>query len=274
MSSMVEAGTGRGVPASAAARPARPGALSSTLTFAWRAVQKVRRDPTQILEALGVPVMFTLVFGFLFGGALAGSTSSYMQFYIPGIVVFTGIMISMRIGAVVNLDNSREVTDRFRALAIWRPAAIVGTLLGNNVLYVVGCAVAVAVGLAVGFRPDGGVLGVLATILITLVFVFSFSWVYVVFGLALKSPTAALSACQAIVFPVSFVSNFFVPQETLPGWLQAVVGLNPFALTVTAARGLAHGTATAGEVGAALAGCAALVAVFAPLSMFLYRRRA
>lgn len=254
-------------------KPARPGPLSAIITFTWRAVRKIRHDPEPLIEALGVPIMFTLVFGYLLGGALAGSPGEYMQSYVPGIVVFTGIMISMRVSATVNADNAKAVSDRFRSLSIWRPVPLVGTLLGNNVLYLVGCVAAVLVGLLVGFSPEGGLVGVVLAILLALVFTFSFSWVYVVLGLAMKSPASALSTCQIIVFPVLFVSNFFVGQETLPGWLRAIVDVNPFALTVTAARGLAHGTVTASQLGWALVGCAALVAVFGPLSGYLYRTK-
>ena len=252
---------------------ARPGPLSAILTFAWRAVRKIRHDPEPVIEAVGVPIMFTLVFGFLLGGALAGSTGEYMQSYVPGIIVFTGLMISMRISATVNADNATEVTDRVRSLSIWRPAPLVGTLLGNNLLYLIGFVVATLVGLLVGFSPQGGLVGVVLTILLALVFTFSFSWVYIVLGLAMKSPASALSTCQLVVFPVLFVSNIFVDQDTLPGWLRAIVDINPFTLAVTAARGLSQGTATAGQVGWALVGCGVLIAVFGPLAAYLYRTK-
>jgi len=248
----------------------RPGALSASLTFGWRALLKLKHDPQQVFDALMFPIMFTLMFTYLFGGALAGSTHEYLQFFLPGVFVFTVVMLTMYTGVGLNMDVSQGVFNRFRSLAIWRPAVLVGSLLGDAVRYTLAAAVVVGLGLALGFRPSGGVAGVVMSLVLVLVFAFSLSWVFTALGLVVKSPAAVQGVSMPLLFPFVFASNLFVDPNTMPGWLQAVVDVNPFSLTVSAVRDLMDGTVPAGQIGWVLVACAAIVAVFAPLTMRLY----
>jgi daunorubicin/doxorubicin transport system permease protein len=128
----------------------------------------------------------------------------------------------------------------------------------------------VTLGVVLGFRPDGGVVGVPLSLALILVFAFSLSWVFTVLGLLLRTPTAVMGLSMPLLFPFVFASNLFVDPDTMPGWLQAVVDVNPFSRTVTAVRAVMDGTVTAGQIGWVLLACAAFVAVFAPLTMRLY----
>lgn len=255
------------------ARPSPPGPVTASLTFAWRGFLKVKAIPEQLADVILIPILFTLVFTYLFGGALAGSTSQYLRFLLPGTLVMTVVLLTVYTGVGLNTDVATGAFDRFRSLPIWRPAPIVGALIGDVVRYLLASALVIGLGLVMGFRPDGGAVGVLATVALILLFAFSLSWVWTALALVVRTPHAVNVGGLVFLFPLTFTSNVFVDPRTMPGWLQAFIGLNPVAHLVTAARGLTHGTASAGEVGWVLVACAVLVAVFAPLTTWLYRRK-
>lgn len=254
-------------------RPGRPGRVSASLTFWWRALLKIKHIPEQLFDVTAFPVLFLLMFTYLFGGALAGSTSAYLQQVLPGILVMTVAMITMYTGLTLNRDIQRGVHDRFRSLPIWRPATLVGPLLADGVRYSLASAVMLSLGLALGFRPDAGAAGVLTAVGLLLVFAFSLSWVWTSLGLVMRSENALMGVSMMLLFPLTFLSNIFVPPETMPAWLEAFVGVNPITFLVTAARGLMHGEPVSGDVAVVLAVSAGLVAVFGPVTMRLYRRR-
>jgi daunorubicin/doxorubicin transport system permease protein len=252
-------------------RPARASALSASLAFGWRALLKLRHVPEQLIDVIGIPVIFTLMFTYLFGGALAGSTSEYLRFLLPGSMVMAVVLVTTYSGVTLNTDISKGVFDRFRALPIWRPAPIVGALLGDVGRYLVGSTIVIALGLALGFRPDGGATGVLAAVGLVLAFAFGLSWLWTTLGLVLRSPSAVSSVSLVILFPLTLASNVFADPQTMPGWLQAFIDVNPISHVVTAVRGLMAGSVTAGQIGWVLVASAVLTAVFAPLTMHLYR---
>ncbi|MGH3108360.1 MAG: ABC transporter permease [Rubrobacter sp.] len=258
---------------SSRARPPRPNALSASLTFGWRALLKIKHVPEQLFDVTAFPIMFTLMFTYLFGGALAGSTGEYLQFLLPGILVQTVVFITMYTGMGLNTDISKGVFDRFRSLPIWRPATLVGALLGDAARYAMASAMVIVLGLVLGFRPAGGAVGVLLSVALVLVFSFGLSWIWTALGLILRTPNSVMMASFLILFPLTFASNIFVDPETMPAWLQAIVGANPITHLVTAVRGLMHGTVTAGAIGWVLLASGALVAAFAPLTMYLYRNK-
>jgi ABC-2 type transport system permease protein len=171
------------------------------------------------------------------------------------------------------LPRRGRVFDRFRSLPIWRPAPIVGALLGDVGRYLLASALVIALGLTLGFRPDGGVPGVGATVGLVLVFAFALSWVWTTLGLVLRAPSAVNNLSLLVPFPLTLASNIFVDPLTMPGWLQAFIDVNPVSHLVTASRALMAGTATLGQVGWVLAASAALAAVFAPLTTHLYRNQ-
>jgi ABC-2 type transport system permease protein len=253
-------------------RPAHPSALAASLSFAWRAMLKIKHVPMQLFDVTAFPIMFVLLYTYLFGGALAGSPGEYLQQLLPGILVMTLAWITMYTGQGLNTDIAKGVFDRFRSLPIWRPAVLVGMLLADTVRYLVAAVVIVSLGLALGFRPGGGPFGVVAAVALLLVFAFSLSWVWTAVGLKMPTPEAVMQMSMTVLFPVTFASNVFVDPQTMPGWVQVFVNNNPITHLATAARGLMHGSIETVEVAWVLGWSAALVAVFAPLTMRLYNK--
>jgi ABC-2 type transport system permease protein len=254
-------------------RPTPPSPWSAVHTFAWRGFLKVKHVPEQLADVILIPVLFTLVFTYLFGGALAGSTSEYLQFLLPGTLVMAVVLLTVYTGVGVNTDVSTGAFDRFRSLPIWRPAPIVGALVGDVFRNLLASALVIALGLLMGFRPEGGAIGVISAIGLILLFAFSLSWVWTALALVVRTPNAVNVGGLVVLFPLTFGSNVFVDPSTMSGWLQTAIDLNPIAHLVTAARGLTHGTTVTGEVTWVLVTCAALVAVFAPLTTWLYQRK-
>lgn len=223
-------------------RPARPNALSTSMSFGWRALLKIKHVPEQLFDVTMFPIMFTLMFTFLFGGALAGSTGAYVQFLIPGILVQTVVMITMYTGLTLNKDIEKGVFDRFRSLPIWRPSPLVGALFGDIVRYTIASVIVLILGLILGFRPAGGVVGVVLSVLLLLLFSFSLSWVWTMFAMLLRTEQAVMGVSMFILFPLTFASNIFVDPSTMPGWLQAFVEVNPISHLVTTLRALCEGS--------------------------------
>ncbi|GHB24515.1 transport permease protein [Streptomyces viridiviolaceus] len=254
-------------------RPPRPSSLSTSLTFGWRAVLKIKHVPEQLFDVTAFPIMNLLMFTYLFGGALAGSPSDYIQFVLPGILVMSVVMITMYTGVSVNIDIEKGVFDRFRSLPIWRPSAMVGYLLGDALRYTIASVVMLVVGLVLGYRPDGGFTGVVAGIALLLVFSFAFSWVWTMFGLMLRTEKSVMSVSMLVIFPLTFLSNVFVDPKTMPGWLQAFVNNSPITHLASAVRELMAGHWPADEIGWTLGWAALFLVVFGPVTMRLYNRK-
>ena len=253
-------------------RPAVPGPLSATLTFGWRALLKIKHVPQQLLDVTAFPIMFTLLFTFLFGGALAGSTSKYAQFAIPGILVQTVAFITMYTGVALNTDISKGIFDRFRSLPIWRQSVLTGALFADLARYTFAAMVVFVLGVALGFRPDN-IVGVLLAFALLLVFALSLTTIWIIFGLTLRTPESVMQTSIMILFPLVFTTNIWVSESTMPGWLQAVVKVNPVTRVVIAVRELMGGSVVAADIGWALLSCGVIVALFAPITMYLYNKK-
>ena len=253
-------------------RPPRANALSTALTFGWRGMLKVKHVPEQLLDVTITPVMFVLMFTYLFGGAIAGSTGEYLDYILPGILVMSVLFTTVYSGVALNTDLTKGVVDRFRSLPIWRPAPLVGSLLGDSVRYVIAGTVIIVLGVILGYRPGAGVLGAVAALGLVVVFAFGLSWVFTTLGLLMRSPNAVMNAGFMGIFPITFLSNVFVDPNTLPPILEAFVNINPISTLATASRGLMEGNVDAGDIVIVLAVAAALTVVFAPLTTRLYRR--
>ncbi|MEU7035569.1 ABC transporter permease [Streptomyces sp. NPDC046237] len=254
-------------------RPPRPSALSASMTFGWRAMLKIKHVPEQLFDVTAFPIMMVLMFTYLFGGALAGSVSEYIQFLLPGILVLSVVMITMYTGMSVNTDIEKGVFDRFRTLPIWRPAPMVGYLLGDVVRYVIASAVMLTVGMIIGYRPAGGVVGVLLGVALLLVFSFAFSWIWTMFGLLLRTEKAVTGVSMMVIFPLTFLSSVFVLPMTMPGWLQAFVNNNPVTHLADAVRDLMAGNWPAADIAWSLGWSALFVVVFGAVTMRLYNRK-
>jgi ABC-2 type transport system permease protein len=255
-------------------RPPRASALSACLTFGWRGMLKVKHVPEQLLDVTITPVMFVLMFTYLFGGAIAGSTGEYLQYILPGVLVMSVLFTTVYSGISLNTDLTKGVVDRFRSLPIWSPSPLLGALLGDSVRYLVAGTVILALGVALGFRPEAGYDAMLLALLLVVVFAFGLSWVFTTVGLLMRSPNAVMNAGFMAIFPLTFLSNVFVDPETLPSGLKAFVDANPISHLVSASRGLMEGNASGGDIAVVLITAAALTAIFLPLTTRLYRSRA
>lgn len=254
-------------------KPVPANAFSASMSFTWRALLKIKHVPEQLFDVTLFPIMFTLLFTYLFGGALAGSTQEYLQFLLPGILVQTVLLITMYTGMTLSTDITKGVFDRFRSLPIWAPALLVGALLADAVRYALASLIVIVLGVILGFRPPGGAVGVVLSVLLLLVFCFGLSWIWAMFGLVLRTPTAVQGWSIMLLFPLTFASNIFVDPKTMPSWLESFVEVNPVTQLVSAVRGLMAGQADGGDITAVLLMSLALTAIFGPITMHLYRTR-
>jgi ABC-2 type transport system permease protein len=258
---------------STVSRPPRASAWSAAITFGWRGMLKVKHVPEQLLDVTITPVMFVVMFTYLFGGAIAGSTGEYLQYILPGILVMSVLFTTVYSGVALNTDLTKGVVDRFRSLPIARAAPLVGSVVGDTVLYLVAGTVIIVLGVILGYRPDAGVPGVLGAMALTIVFAFGLSWVFTTLGLLLRSPNAVMNAGFMGIFPLTFLSNVFVEPSTLPSALEWFVSVNPISILADASRGLMEGGAQGSDIAISLAVAAALTLIFAPLTTRLYRSR-
>ncbi|PZG24368.1 ABC transporter [Micromonospora craterilacus] len=256
-----------------AQRPPAPGPLFACRTFAWRTLIKLKYVQDHLGTAVVFPVILTLVFTYLLGGAIAGSPREYLQFFLPGVIVLSLVASSMMSALTLNRDIATGMFDRVRSTPIWQPAVLVGTMGGDVLRYALTSVVPLALGLLLGFRPDGGFSGVLLALLYLQLFTFSVSWLWMFFAVLIPQPTAAAGIVNLLQFILLFGSNILAPQQTMPGWLEAVVKLNPVTHAATTTRGLMHGDLASGDLGAGLLACAVLVVLFAPPTVLLYSRK-
>ncbi|MEX2179253.1 MAG: ABC transporter permease [Gemmatimonadaceae bacterium] len=253
-------------------RPSAATGLSASITLGWRALLKIKHVPFQLFDVTAFPLMMTLMFTFLFGGALAGSPREYIQFLLPGILVQTIVFITVYTGVGLNTDISKGLYDRFRSLPIWQPAPIFGALLGDVMRYGIAALMVITLGLILGFRPAGGVIGVLLAVALILLFAFSVSWIWIIVSMLVKTPESVMTTSALLLFPLTFASNIFVDPATMPRWLETAVGFNPVTHLTTASRGLMHGTVELASVVWVLVASAMTVAVFAPIALRMYYR--
>lgn len=263
--------------------PQRPGAVSASLTYGWRALLKIKHVPEQLFDVTIFPIMMTVMMTYVFGGSIGAAVSgqeaggdavgAYVQWLIPGIFAQTLVMITMYTGLTLNRDISKGVFDRFRSLPVWRPAQLVGALLGDQVRYTLAGVIILVVGFIMGFRPAGGLPGVLAAFLMLLVFSFCLSWVWTTVALLMRTEQAAMGVSMFIMMPLTFVSNIFAPTESMPGPVRAFAEVNPVSTLVGCIREFMDGVYDIGSITAVLIYCAVLVVIFGPISMFVYNRK-
>jgi len=252
--------------------PKPPSTFSNALVFGWRAVLKFRHVPEQLFDLVMTPLMFTLLFTFVFGGALAGSPREYLQFFLPGILVQTVVFNSVYSGMGLSTDLSKGLFERFRSLPIWSLAPFAGLMAGDVLRHVIAGSIILGIGLILGYRPEAGVTGVVASFLLLIAVGFGTGWIFIVLGLLIRTPMTVMTIGFTFIFPLVFASNIMVRPETMPDWLRVFVENNPVSHTTTALRGLMAGTATAGEVGLALVAPVLLTVLLSPVVLWLYRR--
>lgn len=259
----------------AAALSARPGvgeAWNQTMGFASRALKKMRRQPEQFADVAIQPILFTLMFGFIFGGAISGDVAGYLPIMVPGILAMTCLTASMATGVQLREDMDTGVFDRFKTLPVARIAPLAGPMVADLLRYGIAATLTFLAGIVMGYRPEGGVGGVLAAIVLVVITGWSLSWTFAYVGTIVRSAQGVQGISMMILFPLTFLSNAFVPVETLPNWLQWFVNINPISHVVSGVRDLANTGTFTGEVGWALLGCAIVIGIFAPLAVKSYQR--
>ncbi|MCL2581739.1 MAG: ABC transporter permease [Streptosporangiales bacterium] len=246
--------------------------ISQTLLMAWRSLKKMRRNPEQFFDVTIQPLLFTAMFAYVFGGAISGHVQAYLPLMIPGIVAQTVLTTSMATGVQLREDMEKGVFDRFKSLPMARIAALAGPMVADFVRYLIAGGLTFVTGVLIGYRPGGGVLGVLGAILLAIITGWSLAWIFTFFGTVASNARMVQGLSMMILFPLTFLSNAFVAVTTMPGWLQAFVKVNPVSFLVSAARDLANNGAVTAEVGWTLVACLVVIVIFAPLSVWGYRR--
>src|SRR3954470_6899489 len=274
MTTLAPAGTGRPMPLADTGTPRTSSLLRQARVLARRSLIKTWRTPEALVDVTLQPIIFLALFTYVFGGAIAGgSQQQYLQFLLPGLLGQTIAMASVSLGQNLNADIEKGVFDRFRSLPISRAAPLVGAVLADLVRYVILFVVMISVGTLMGFQATS-LGGVLAALALSISFALCFGWISVYVGMKVRTPGAVQGIMFLLIFPLAFGSNVFVSTQTMPGWLQAFVHVNPISHLVGAVRGLMTGGPVAGDLAWTFVWMAVLLVVFAPLAVRAYRKRA
>lgn len=261
------------IPRVLAPRPSVQDVISQTLAMAWRSLLKMRRNPEQFFDVTLQPLLFTAMFTYIFGGAVAGGTAEYLPIIIPGILAQTTLTACMATGIQLREDMDKGVFDRFKSLPIARIAPLAGPALADLLRYSIAATLTIVVGIAMGYRPGGGAGGVIAAWFLVVFAGWSLAWVFTWLGTIARSAQAVQGISMMIMFPLTFLSNAFVPTQTMPGWLQTFVEINPVTQVIQAVRDLMNDGAFTAHVGWAVLGCSVITAIFAPLAVRSYSRK-
>lgn len=247
--------------------------VQHSLTMAYRGLLKIRRTPEQLFDVTLQPIIFTLMFTYIFGGAISGNVQNYLPVIIPGILVQTVITTSIVTGVQLREDMDKGVFDRFKSLPIARIAPLAGALLADTIRYTIATVLTFTMGYIMGYRPDGGLGHVAIAGLLVIVCSWAISWIFAFFGVISRTASSVQGISMIVLFPLTFLSNAFVPADTMPNWLQWFVKLNPISHLVTAVRNLTNAGTMGWDLTISLIGAALIVAVFAPITVRAYMRR-
>jgi ABC-2 type transport system permease protein len=251
--------------------------VSNSLVMAYRGLVKFRRTPEQFFDVTLQPILFTVMFTFLFGGAVTGThgdVAGYLPTIIPGVLAQTVITSSVVTGVQLREDMDKGVFDRFRSLPIARIAPLAGALTADTLRYAIATIITFATGVAIGWRPAGGFLGLVLAGLLIVAVAWAISWIFAFLGVIARTASSVQGISFMVLFPLTFLSNAYVPTDTLPGWLHAFTEVNPVSHVVTAMRNIVAAQPVGVDVWWTLLGAAALVVVFAPLTVRAYMRKA
>lgn len=256
--------------------PRRPGIRASvrqSLTMAYRGLLKIKRTPEQLFDVTLQPILFTLMFTYIFGGAISGDVQSYLPVIIPGILVQTVITTSIVTGVQLREDMDKGVFERFKSLPIARIAPLAGALLADTVRYTLATVLTFTMGYLMGYRPEGGLGYVAAASLLVIASSWAVSWIFAFCGVTARSASSVQGISMIVLFPLTFLSNAFVPVDTMPGWLKWLADVNPVSHLISAVRELTNSGTIGGNFVYSVIGAVVLVAVFAPLTVRAYMRR-
>ena len=273
------------IPSPAGPRPARPGPeprkrisggqlVANALTLAWRNIAQLKHSPEKLLDVTLMPIVFLLLFLYVFGGAVAGNTHAYLESLLPGLVAQMAMFATMGLGTALSEDIHKGVFDRFRSLPIGRSSPLIGAVLGDTARFLTVIVVLTGFGSALGFRFHTNVLAVLAAFGLAYLFYLAVCWISVLIGMIAPSPETVQGIAFIFIMPLVFGSSILVPNtSTFPGWLQAWVKVNPVTHLADAVRGLTVGGPTSAHVLYTLAWAAGIVLVTFPLALRMYSRR-
>jgi ABC-2 type transport system permease protein len=247
--------------------------ISNTLTMAWRALLKLKHTPEQLVDVLIQPILFTLLFAFIFGGAIAGDMATYLPILIPGILVQSIIMGAVTTGVQMREDMDKGVSNRFKVLPIARVSHLAGALITDIIRYGIIAIITFIMGFIIGWRPEGGVLGLVGGGLLTIFCAWCMSWIFALIGLFVKHAGSVQGFSMCVLFPLTFLSNAFIPVNTLPSYLQGFANVNPVSHIVTAVRELASTGTISADFWWAILGGLIIVAIFAPVTVWAYKRK-
>ncbi|MFL6125916.1 ABC transporter permease [Actinophytocola sp.] len=247
--------------------------LRQSASLSWRTLVQIKHNPMELIDFSLQPIMFLLLFTYVFGGAIAGSTGDYLTFALPGLIVQNALFGTLNTGVGMCNDLTKGVFDRLRALPIARWAPLTGRIVADIVKQAWAMALLLGLGAIMGFRVGTSVAAVLGAFGVLLAVVLAFSWVSVLVGVLVREPERVMVFGFAVMFPLTFVSNVFVPANTMPGWLRSFVDVNPVTIVANAIRGLLVEGPVATPVLQALAWAAGFLAVFGPLAVHAFRKR-
>lgn len=248
--------------------------FSDAMLMTWRNLVPYARTPYLLFFAIVQPIMFTLLFAFVFGGTIGNDTpnGNYVDFLLPGIIVQTVIFSSMYTGINIAEDVQRGVMDRFRALPMSRGTVLAARTMSDSVRNIVSVVLMALVGFAIGYRFYGGPLALAAAFGITILIGLAFCWIAALIGLVVKDTQTAELAGFTWVFPLVFASSVFVPVESMPGWLEAFASVTPITHAADAARAYSLNTPPGDAPLLTILWCVAIIAAFATLSVLRFRR--
>jgi ABC transporter DrrB family efflux protein len=251
----------------------RADVVRNTLTIARRNLLHIKATPEQLVEMSIQPLMFLILFVYVFGGAIAGSSRAYLQFALPGILVQSVAFLPFTTAIALNVDFQRGVIDRFRSLPIARSSVIGGRILADGARIAWSILIITGVSVLLGFRFQGGAAGAVGAFLLVTAFGLTMCWPMAFIGITSRTTESVNTLGFMIILPLTFASSAFVPTSTMPGWLETFANVNPVTQVIDAARGLMLGGPVAVPLLKSVVWMAAIVAVFAPLAIARYRRR-
>ncbi|MFF2543357.1 ABC transporter permease [Kitasatospora sp. NPDC058063] len=266
------------------ARDTRPPAEDSRIGLAGtlrhvgaltrRNLMRIKADPESMFDAVLMPIIFTVLFVYVFGGAMAGNQDDYKQYLIPGLLGQTGLTLAMAVGTGLNSDFQTGVMDRFRTLPIGRASVLLSKIVAETLRGLLSFAILIGFAMCIGFEVRTGPLEVLATIGLALVFGMSIVWISMLLGMALRSAQAVQGVAMLVLMPMQFGSSIFARPDTMPGWLKSFTEVNPLSALADASRSLLNGEGpVAHPVMIVLVWSAAVTAIFAPLAVARFRKR-
>jgi ABC-2 type transport system permease protein/oleandomycin transport system permease protein len=248
-------------------------AISDTLVMLKRNLLHIPRNPELLLDVTISPIMFVLLFRFVFGGAIAVQGTTYVNYLMAGIFVQTLVFATMWSGVFLQQDLQKGLIDRFRSLPITRWAVLTGRTVTDMLRGALAVVVMLIVGLLVGFRPEGSIADWITGFALLLLFSFAMTWVGVTVAMLVRTPEAVQGALFIAVFPLTFASSAFVPVETMPPALQAFAENQPLTIIIDSLRGYLLGQPSMNDALLSLAWSLGIIVIFFPISVWLFMKR-